>query len=516
MAGNANPISKSWIYIPLLLLLCLHAFGKENDWFIYLGDKKTPPKAPRKSISAAEAMPPLPLPATPLRRTERKKPPQPDYLLGKVIWGEAASYTDSSGQTMKIADWNLCPTDIQKYLETIRKTELYYHWSNINLNDFHFNPKKLPALVFSGVRTLRIDAENKKRLREYVLNGGMVICDSVAGSPYFYESVKKVFKDVFPQSRFRRLPLDHPLYHMYFDVEQISIPRDSKLKQPVLEGIYIGSRVGVLLSKYGLGCGWNRNLAGVKSLGKAVFYDVQSANKLGINLALYIIGYSEVGIIEGKPEVFALADQKIPTDEFIFAQIKHEGAWNVHPGSATNLLMKLRKHTSVRVNLKRVAVDPETDDISGYPFLYLTGLDDFRFNAREVAALQRYLHYGGVLLINNGLGLSRFDQAVLREMNKVLGQAKFQRLQPTHALFNNLFPIQQVRYTPTVAGKDPSQPPTQPVLLGITIGADLRVIYSPYDLEGGWLDVYYPMMKGYQSLSAQQLGMNIITYVMTH
>ena len=71
------------------------------------------------------------------------------------------------------------------------------------------------------------------------------------------------------------------------------------------------------------------------------------------------------------------------------------------------LLLKLRKYTSVRVNLKRVAVDPETDDLSPYPFLYLTGLDDFRFHAREVAALQRYLNYDGVLLINNGLGLSR-------------------------------------------------------------------------------------------------------------
>jgi hypothetical protein len=47
--------------------------GGENDWFVYLGNQ-TPPKAPPKQISAAEALPPLPLPATPLRRTERKKP----------------------------------------------------------------------------------------------------------------------------------------------------------------------------------------------------------------------------------------------------------------------------------------------------------------------------------------------------------------------------------------------------------------------------------------------------------
>ena len=84
----------------------------ENDWFVYLGTKETK-KAPRKNINAAEALPPLPLPATPLRRTERKKPPQPDCLVGKVIWGESASFTDTTGKALEIADWNLCPTDTQ-------------------------------------------------------------------------------------------------------------------------------------------------------------------------------------------------------------------------------------------------------------------------------------------------------------------------------------------------------------------------------------------------------------------
>ena len=133
----------------------------ENDWFVYLGNK-TPPKAPRKHISAAEALPPLPLPATPLRRTERKKPPQPDYLIGKVIWGESASFIDSGGQKMKIADWNLCPSDMERFVGSARALDLKYHWHNVNLNDFHFDPKKLPALLFSGVRALRLSDAIKK------------------------------------------------------------------------------------------------------------------------------------------------------------------------------------------------------------------------------------------------------------------------------------------------------------------------------------------------------------------
>ncbi|MHC4167145.1 MAG: hypothetical protein ACYSWQ_09330, partial [Planctomycetota bacterium] len=56
----------------------------------------------------------------------------------------------------------------------------------------------------------------------------------------------------------------------------------------------------------------------------------------------------------------------------------------------------------------------------------------------------------------------------------------------------------------------------QPYMLGASIDGDLRVIYSPYDLEGGWLEVYYPLMRGYETASSQRLGMNIIIYIMTH
>jgi hypothetical protein len=488
--------------------------GGENDWFVYLGNQ-TPPKAPPKRISAAEALPPLPLPATPLRRTERKKPPQPEDLVGKVIWGESASFTDSNGDPMQIADWNLCPTDLERLCEKAREMGLSYHWNNVNLSDFHFDPKKLPALLFSGVRTLRLSDTHIQALRNYVLDGGMVICDSIAGSPYFYESAKKVFLQAFPECRLREIPADHPLYHMFIDITQASYPGHAGSTEPFLEGIYVGSRVGVLLSKYGLGCGWNRDVARLAQLPKATYYDVKSAAEIGLNLAAYVVGYAEAGMVEARPEIYGTADQRTPTDEFVFAQLKHEGSWNVHPGAATALLTKLRSHTTIRVNLKRVVLDPDKDDLSGYAFLYLTGLDDFSLSPRAVSALQRFLQAGGFLLINNGLGLGTFDQAARREVARILPDAKFQLLPDGHGLFSSLFNIRQVEYSGGLTQANPTLG-NHPYLWAIFLGGDLRVLYSPYDLEAGWLPAGYPLMKGYAPASAERLGMNIIAYMMTH
>jgi len=485
----------------------------ENDWFRYLGTKEKK-KAPRKGMNAAEALPPLPLPATPLRRTERKKPPQPDCLVGKVIWGESASFVDTTGNALEIADWNLCPTDTAKFVEHSKAMDLSYHWQNTNLNDFHFDPKKLPALLFSGVRTLKLSDSHIMALRDYVLNGGMIVCDSIAGSPFFYDSARSIFLRAFPDSRFRTIPADHPIYHMLVDVDKVAY-RGNKGSDPFMEGIYVGSRIGVLVSKFGLGCGWNRNIERLKDLPKAAYYDVDSANKIGLDMAAYIVGYAEVGLVEGRPEVFGVADEKRPTDEFVFAQIRHEGLWNVHPGAATALLMKLRRYTSVRVNLKRVGVDPGRDNLSAYPFLYLTGLDDFSFSEQEVSALKQYVTYGGVLLINNGLGLGTFGAAARREIKKILPDAPLQRISPENDLFNGLFDASRVQYSPTLTKSKPELN-GQPYLLGASIDGDLRVIYSPYDLEAGWLEVHYPLMRGYETASSQRLGMNIIIYIMTH
>jgi len=486
----------------------------ENDWFVYLGTQEAK-KSPRKNINAAEALPPLPLPATPLRRTERKKPPQPDYLVGKVIWGESASFSDSSGKKMEIADWNLCPTDTEKFVAQARAMDLQYHWQNTNLNDFHFDPKKLPALLFSGVRTLKLSDSHIQALRDYILNGGMIICDSIAGSPYFYESAKKIFLRAFPESRFRTISPDHPLYHIIVDVDKVTYKGNKGQSGPFMEGIYIGSRVGVLVSKFGLGCGWNRSTDRLRKLKNAAYYDTKSANEIGVDLAAYIVGYAEVGLVEGRPEVFGLTDQARPTDEFVFAQIKHDGLWNVHPGAATALLMKLRRYTSVRVNLKRAGVNLEKDDLSSYPFLYLTGLDDFSFSRNEIGALQRYLNDEGVLLINNGLGLGTFDAAVRRELKNILPNMSLQPIPSGHSLYSSLFDVSTVRYSPSLAMSKPELK-NQPYLLGVSIDGDLRVIYSPYDLEAGWLEVDYPMMKGYESVSSQRLGINMIIYLMTH
>ncbi|MHC4781331.1 MAG: DUF4159 domain-containing protein [Planctomycetota bacterium] len=384
----------------------------------------------------------------------------------------------------------------------------------------------MPSLYISGVRILKFKPHHIKALREYVLNGGTIICDSVYGSPWFYRSARQLFNEMFPESPFRVIPADHPIFHIASDVNVAHFAYGEKPEtgeKPFLEGIYVGSRIGILLSKYGLGCGLEGQMKSldilVKKNLKPKAYGPESAKQIGRNIVAYVVGYGQVGEIEGRPELFGIADQKDPTSEFVFAEVQHGGGWNVHPNAAQALLKRLERHSSIRVNFKRAAVDPKKTDLSRFPCLFFSGQTDFILDKVAVQKLRAFLlEEGGTLVINNGLGLASFHQAIRRELGRILPgpEYKMSRINVNHELFSIVHDVRKVEYTRALLVDKADELKDQPWFEGITINGELRVIYSPYDFIAGWNETNYPQMRGYESDSAWKLGVNLITYIMTH
>ena len=487
-----------------------------DDWFVKSAkDRK---ERTQMTIAGGEKRDIIPsVPGMPIPQTDRKKPPSPDYLLAKVKWGSGAVIDQKLTE-----DWNLAPNDMLEFHKLARSKDFKYMPTQTRLAEFSYDPALMPALLLSGVREVKFTPTQINRLRQYVLAGGMIVCDSVYGSPWFYESSLEVFDDMFPESRFRILPPDHPLYHISSEIEEVSYRSggEGENGKPFLEGLYIGSRIGVLVSKYGLGCGMSGEMEVFDQLEKKGLkpkaYSVESARQIGENLAPYIVGYGRVGEAEGKAELFGTTDQNAPTSEFVFAQVKHDGAWNAHPGAARQLLTRLEKDSAIPVNLKRVSVDLNRDDTSAYPFLFFTGLDDFVLTSKQIKALRRHVDQGGTLVINNALGLATFHQAAVCEMRRVFPVDEFRLLPETHEIYRSLYAIKSVKFTPALMKDQGAKLQSRPVLFGVKIKGKLRVIYSPYDLEGGWNEVRYPLSRGYQSDSAKQLGCNIIMFAMTN
>ena len=61
------------------------------------------------------------------------------------------------------------------------------------------------------------DAEN---LREYLLRGGLLMLDDFWGT-YEWANVVEQMQKVFPEYQIRELPLSHPIFHCYFDIDEV-------------------------------------------------------------------------------------------------------------------------------------------------------------------------------------------------------------------------------------------------------------------------------------------------------
>jgi hypothetical protein len=477
-----------------------------------------PPPAKPKRIKGAESFPPLPLPATPLRRTERKRDPTPPVLVGKVKYGEPRPWAQPDGSTYMMYDWESERGDLPSLLRRFGKaTGVRYHWTPQDIKAFSGDPDEVPILYFTGHQGLGLTPEELKRLQLYVLRGGFVFANACHGAPAFATAFKAEMAKIFPDRPFRPLPEDHPLYASVFPIDSVTYSPEARAsiargdvkcgeRQPYLEGIDLGCRTAVLLSPFDLSCGWN----GVRHT-KCRHVSHEDANRLGIDMLAYVLAYHDLGKFLSTTTVYYENDEPA-RGAFVFGQLRHGGDWDPDPSAAGNLLKAVAALTSGRVKFQRRAIDAESD-LSPVPFLYLTGHHDFRLSERAVQNLRAFLARGGFLLANSCCGRQAFDTAFRREIARVV-PGGLDRLPADHPLLSCHFKIGEVEYTPLVARENPGL--RAPVLEGIAVDGQLRVLYSPFDLGNGWERVDHPFTRGVAEKDAFRIAINAIIYAMTH
>ena len=80
-----------------------------------------------------------------------------------------------------------------------------------------------------------LNEEEVKILRDYLLNGGFLMADDFWGDlqwENFHNQMKRVFPE--PERDFVELPMDHPVFHMVFDIQ---VPKQQLQTPNILQGI---------------------------------------------------------------------------------------------------------------------------------------------------------------------------------------------------------------------------------------------------------------------------------------
>lgn len=102
-------------------------------------------------------------------------------------------------------------------------------WSGANL-DIGDKPEQIPIMderlfsfpliYFVEPGYLNLSQEEAARLREYIERGGFLFLDDFWGE-YEWENVQEQMHRVFHDREIKDLPLDHPIFHSYFDIDEV-------------------------------------------------------------------------------------------------------------------------------------------------------------------------------------------------------------------------------------------------------------------------------------------------------
>jgi len=475
---------------------------------------KAPPRAKPQRRSAGESLPPLPLPATPLRRSERKRQPAPPALVGMMTFG-GSRFVIRDGKRVAVEAFPTTQIDIERLTSYAnRRLGIRYRYVLTNPKNFSWNPVELPLLYITGWTPMpALSDEMLAKLRRYLYDGGTLVVHAQCGRKEFVETARREIARLFPRRQLAPINTDSPLFRSYFRISQMRVREGStpfKSGRPHLEAVYLGCRPAVIFSPIDLNCGWDvvRN-----PIEGGVLYHQRDALALGVNIITCTLANLKYARAFATEKIYHEKDQKT-RDQLVIGQVVHDGDWDPTPHGLPNLMKYLSRHTTLSVQFKRVPVSLSEDKVFDHVVLYMAGLRDFKFTNGEVARLRTYLASGGVLVADAAAGCSEFDVAFRREIKRVLPKAQLKTIPLDHPLYKAPFTIRTVNYTEAVRAAEPQL--NAPALQGITIDAALAVIYSPYSLGNGWEQISYPYNLGSADVDALRRGVNILAYAVTH
>ncbi len=460
------------------------------------------PKPPPAQVSSSEGMPPLPYPVVPQKRQERKNPPQPPVLLTKI-------------RTADAEDWARTPNDLKKLLEWMSSEMGVSFTSNIKTwAEISTDPRENPVLYRSGYKPFKLDATEASRLREYLRNGGTVIFNALVGHPDFYESAVQAAQQILPESPVYRLRLDHPLFRAYHDIKQVKYRqraiRDGVVSDsyPWLDGVDIDNRSAILISRFDIAMGWEKNRH--DSWG----YEDADARLLGANILSYVTAMQEAGRSAGKSVELANAGGS-KAGSLHLGWVTHTGGpWKTRPAALPMLLRKFNETTGAPVSFEWREVSLADASMFETPLLYLTGTTDFTLGENQRANLRQFLMKGGVLFAEAADGRVSFDRALRAELAKVLPDHPLVRVPASSPLLHQPNEVGAVKARAALAAQLDQRRTIPPELFTAEINGATAVIYCPHDLSAGWEQAPAPYASGYESADATALGVNILFHAL--
>jgi hypothetical protein len=184
------------------------------------------------------------------------------------------------------------------------------------------------------------------------------------------------------------------------------------------------------------------------------------------------------------------------------------GDWYWGSSAIPNLLRFIRENSNLPVDSIEKSVQIMDNDLFHYPFLFATGHGIMKFSDEEKLRLRSYLIGGGFLLINDSYGM---DKNIRKELAALFPERELVELPYDHPIYHSYYDFPNG--PPKIHEHD--NKPAQG--FGIIIDGRVAVYYLyESDIGDGWEDPQVHNDPAEKRTAALKMGMNILTYAMTH
>ena len=170
-------------------------------------------------------------------------------------------------------------------------------------------------------------------------------------------------------------------------------------------------------------------------------------------------------------------------------------------------LSTVQQETAVATERRFKAVKLGSDELFSFPFVVMTGEDDFVLAAQERENLRKYLTNGGFLLASAGCSSDTWSKAFRREIKAVFADQELAQLPLTHALFRSFYEIKEL-----VTNHEA----TDVALWGLEIDGRAVLVFSPHGLNDTAHSEGCCCCGGNEIKNSLQVNVNVFVYALLH
>ncbi len=384
--------------------------------------------------------------------------------------------------------WNTRPRDAARLTAFLSETfERDLGWQIVDADAPISDWRQSPILYISGAGPWEPDAAQIKKLRRFVLQGGMIVSEAACNNSDFTIDVTKVYKKMLPEYEPSTLGPRSPVYSLTFRPKDIG----------GLMGISNGVRTLVVHSPRELSLALQ---LGPSRLRRATFELLANAYMLATDKGRWTARTSPWRGLK-------MPDKFEPRAVINLARVRHGGNHDPEPMAWERLKMILagRHNVALRVSdpLDVTDLDPDT-----HPLAAMTGTGKFTLSDAQAQTLKQYLDAGGTLILDAAGGSRQFAESFREQIFPLVRDGKDVPL-ATSMVYKGPRPISRVDYRPDFA--DTLGDARHDLRLRTIFKGDRPVIiYSRLDITAALAGVRSHGIRGYTSPSAVAMMTNVL------